>query len=51
VVILNNIKVIFNGKVYIILHQHSSGFCEISEASSSFGEVQVVHFSELVLVK
>ncbi|MEH7113975.1 hypothetical protein V7124_16495 [Neobacillus niacini] len=47
---MNNLKVIFKGKVYIILHQHSSGYCEISEEGSSIGEVQLVHFSELTLV-
>ena len=47
---LNNIKVIFKGKVYFILHQHSSGYCEIREEGSTFGEIQLVHFSELTLV-
>jgi hypothetical protein len=51
VVNLNNIRVMFKGKEYIILHQSSTGYCEIIEIGGSKDHVQLVHFSELVLIK
>lgn len=46
---MRKVVVMYEGKEYIILHQHASGFCEIVEEGAENKEVKLVHFSELTL--
>ncbi|PLS04016.1 hypothetical protein [Neobacillus cucumis] len=49
VITMTKIPVIFEGKDYIMLHQYSSGYCEITEEGASYKEIKLVHFSELII--
>ena len=44
---MDKIRVSFEGKDYIVLHQYSSGFCEIKEEDHQYWDVKLVHASEL----
>ncbi|TWE06388.1 hypothetical protein FB550_102410 [Neobacillus bataviensis] len=48
---MTNISVIYEGKDYILLHQYSSGYCEITEEWAPYRNIKLVHFSELILKK
>lgn len=50
-VLMERLPVIYQGKLYMLLYQDSSGFCGIVEQGSSNDYVKVVHFSELQLKK
>nr|WP_263327384.1 hypothetical protein [Neobacillus sp. Marseille-Q6967] len=48
---MEKLPVIYQGKLYIMLYQDSSGFCGIVKQGSPSNHVKVVHFSELQLKK
>lgn len=48
-VIMEKVPVIYQGKDYFLLHQYSSGYCEIARDGHSNHNIKLVHFSELKL--
>jgi hypothetical protein len=49
--IVDNIQVSYQGKDYIILHEYSSGFCEIIQEGKRNWDIKLVHFTELILIE
>jgi len=48
---MGKIYVIYEGKEYILLHQSSTGFCQIGVENTPDEEIKLVHFSEISLKK
>lgn len=44
---VDKMHVIYQGKEYLLIFQHASGYCEIIKEDGQSQQVKLVHFSEL----